>query len=75
MNKPKVKATFAALSVALIAGCGGPSAQRPLDQQYTKQPWARISVYEANAICENDVISGNSANMPLCMAAKGWQER
>lgn len=48
----------------------------PLEQEYTRQPWAQGTVQQAAARCRYEMNQlTNFSNWSDCMAAKGWQER
>lgn len=69
MNRP------ALLLLIMISGCSS-SPQRPLEEQYARQNWAKVSVQQAEAECYAEINRiGGIPNMYLCMKSKGFEER
>ncbi len=58
----------------ILAGCAFDSRPTPpLEQQYVRQPWARVPIQQAEAECHMDINRvGGAPNMYLCMRAKGY---
>jgi hypothetical protein len=60
---------------AFLCACGSQPVV-PLEQQYQRQPWAKMSVQQAEAECHAEINRiGGTPNMYLCMKARGWFER
>lgn len=53
----------------------GIQAPLPLEQRYARLSWATVSVHQADAECLAEVQRNPTMGFPVCMRAKGWEER
>ena len=66
----------ALLATLLLAGCATLDWYGlPLEQRYSRLPWAGSSVHQADAECLGEVQKNPALGFPVCMRAKGWAER